>query len=59
MERDPMIGLIFATMTEAKPFVQGMAMEKTENAPFSVFEKVRTENAPFSVFNKTKIGSEL
>jgi len=41
MEKDPMIGLIFATMTEAKPFVQGMALEKIENAPFSVFEKAR------------------
>lgn len=41
MEKDPVIGLIFATMTEAKPFVQGMALEKTEIAPFSVFEKAR------------------
>jgi nucleoside phosphorylase len=41
MEKDNVIGLIFATMTEAKPFVQGMALEKTENAPFSVFEKAR------------------
>jgi adenosylhomocysteine nucleosidase len=39
MENDRAIGLIFATMTEAKPFVQGMALEKIENAPFSVFEK--------------------
>jgi nucleoside phosphorylase len=42
-----MIGLIFATMTEAKPFVQGLAMEKIENSPFSVFKKARTENGPF------------
>jgi len=41
MEKDSVIGLIFATMTEAKPFVQGMVLEKTENAPFSVFEKAR------------------
>ena len=41
MEKDNVIGLIFATMTEAKPFVQEMALEKTENAPFSVFEKAR------------------
>ena len=41
MENNRVIGLIFATMTEAKPFVQGMALEKTENAPFSVFEKAR------------------
>lgn len=39
MEKDPVIGLIFATMTEAKPFVQGMALEKLENAPFLVFQK--------------------
>ena len=39
MEKDPVIGLIFATMTEAKPFVQGMALEKLENVPFSVFQK--------------------
>jgi adenosylhomocysteine nucleosidase len=39
MEKDTLIGLIFATMTEAKPFVQGMALEKIENTPFSVFEK--------------------
>ena len=41
MERDPLIALIFATMTEAKPFVQGLVLDKTENAPFSVFEKGR------------------
>ena len=41
MENDRVIGLIFATMTEAKPFIQGMALEKVESAPFSVFEKAR------------------
>jgi len=41
MEKGPVIGLIFATMTEAKPFVLGMALEKIENAPFSVFEKAQ------------------
>lgn len=41
MENDRVIGLIFATMTEAKPFVQGMALEKIENTPFSIFEKAR------------------
>ena len=41
MEKDPVIGLIFATMTEAKPFVQGMTLEKIESTPFSVFEKAR------------------
>ena len=35
------MGLIIATMTEAKPFVQGMALEKIENTPFAVFEKAR------------------
>lgn len=49
------MGLIFATMTEAKPFVQGMALEKTESTPFSVFEKRRTENEPFSVPEKGRI----
>lgn len=39
MEKDPVIGLILATMTEAKPFVQGMALEKLENAPFLAFQK--------------------
>ena len=39
MGKDPVIGLIFATMTEAKPFVQGMSLEKLENAPFLVFQK--------------------
>ena len=36
-----MIGLIFATMTEAKPFVQEMALEKIESVPFSVFQNAR------------------
>jgi adenosylhomocysteine nucleosidase len=39
MEKDPLIGLIFATMTEAKPFIQGMTLEKVENEAFSVFQK--------------------
>lgn len=39
MEKDPVIGLIFATMMEAKPFVRGMALEKLETAPFPVFQK--------------------
>ena len=47
MEKDPLIGLIFATITEAKPFVQGMGMERIESTPFSVFEKARAENKPF------------
>ncbi len=55
MEKDPVIGLIFATMTEAKPFVQGMALEKTEDAPFSVFEKGRAEDGLFSVSEKVRM----
>lgn len=55
MEKDPITGLIFATMTEAKPFVQGMALEKTESAPFSVFQKARIEKGPFSGFEKDRI----
>jgi adenosylhomocysteine nucleosidase len=39
MESHRVIGLIFATMMEAKPFIQGMTLEKIEGAPFSVFEK--------------------
>ena len=39
MESHRVIGLIFATMMEAKPFIQGMPLEKIEGAPFSVFEK--------------------
>ena len=50
-----MIGLIFATMTEAKPFVQGMALEKIENTPFAVFEKDRIKNGPFSVIKKGRM----
>jgi len=55
MERNPLIGLIFATMTEAKPFVQGMAMEKIEKAPFAVFQKTRNEKGSFSFFEKDRI----
>ena len=65
MEKDPLIGLIFATMTEAKPFIQGMVMERIESTPFSVFEKARPknkffekdriENRPFSVIEKGRI----
>lgn len=55
MQNDPMIGLIFATMTEAKPFVQGMALKKIENAPFSVFKNGRIRNGPFSVPEKGRI----
>jgi nucleoside phosphorylase len=39
MVNDRVIALIFATMMEAKPFIQGMALGKIEGAPFSVFEK--------------------
>lgn len=49
------MGLIFATMTEAKPFVQGMALDKIENTPFAVFEKGRTEKGSFSVFGKGRM----
>jgi nucleoside phosphorylase len=47
MKKEPVIVLIFATMTEAKPFVKEMALEKTENAPFSVFEKAQTKDVSF------------
>ena len=39
MEKDSVIGLIFATMLEAKPFVQDMELKKIEKTPFPVFHK--------------------
>jgi nucleoside phosphorylase len=56
MDKDNVIGLLFATMTEAKPFVKGMSLKKTENTPFSVFEKARIEDESFEK-NRVKHGS--
>ncbi len=39
MEKDHRIGIIVATMLEAKPFVLGMALNELENEPFPVFKK--------------------
>ncbi len=38
MERNPLIALVMATMVEAKPFVQGMTLNKSEHNPFPVFK---------------------
>lgn len=39
MEKDPVIGLIIATMLEASPFVEGMALKQSEEVPFAVYQK--------------------
>jgi adenosylhomocysteine nucleosidase len=37
MQQDPVIGLVMATMLEAKPFVSGLGLKEYETLPFNIF----------------------
>jgi adenosylhomocysteine nucleosidase len=39
MEKNPVIGIVMATMGEAKPFVEGLSLMRIERDPFQVFLK--------------------
>ena len=41
MPEHPVIGLVMATMLEAKPLVLGLGLEEQENRPFRLFGKER------------------
>jgi len=38
MDKNPVTAIIMATMLEAKPFVQGMALEQSATKPFLIFK---------------------
>ena len=40
MSRNPLVGIVMATLLEATPFLDALSLQKTEDEPFEVFHAI-------------------